>query len=95
MKDETGISRRSSESQSLLLTRCFTHSDFPHAKGKGLQAISLLRFKIPALHDTLENLKPYFTFSCSESRKGLMRDLIEKINLKPSQLSHTLQDVVV
>lgn len=86
MEDETGTSRRSPEPQSSLLARCFTHSDFPHAKGRVLQTVNLLRFRIISLHDTSENLKPCFTFSPNESRESLMRDLIEKVNLKPSQL---------
>lgn len=52
MRDQTKISRKSQDPQRLLLARCFLHSGFPSRKGKGLQAINLLRSKIMALHDT-------------------------------------------
>lgn len=88
MKDDTGAgtSRRPSESQ--FTTNKMLHPLwFPPCKRKreriaGL--ISLLRFKIPALHYTLENLKLYFTFSCCI--------WLKKINLECSQLISYIVD---
>lgn len=71
--------------QSLFLARCFTHSDFPHAKGWGVQIVTLLRFS--SLHDTLEKLKPCFLFSPMKAGRALWRVWLRKPTCSISYIS--------